>query len=98
MLRDLLVRGGWERDTSFLRREYERHFPADDVWAIATMDPGVSAGDATYDVFDQTIATIEFREKKGGGKSRTPMTLSDVPPIAFTEAVRDIAEVLASQD
>lgn len=98
MLRDLLVRGGWQRDTAFLRREYERTFATDRVVAIATMDPGVTAGDATYDVADQTISTIEFRQKKGRGKSTTPMPLSDVPPIAFSEAVLDLAEVLAASD
>ena len=98
VLRDVLVRGGWERDSAFLRKEYERYFPADEVWAIATMDPGVQAGAATYDVFDQTIASVEFRGKKGGGKSRTPMQLAEVPAIAFSEAVRDVAEVLATQD
>ena len=98
VLRDVLVRGGWDRDSAFLRKEYERRFGNDDVWAIATMEPGVQAGMATYDAYDQTIATIEFREKKGGGKSRTPMTLAEVPPVAFSEALRDVAEVLAVQD
>ena len=98
VLRDVLVRGGWERDSAFLRKEYTRHFASHGVWAIATMDPGVQAGMATYDEFDQTIATIEFREKKGGGMSRTPMTLADVPLVPFSEAIRDIAEVLAAQD
>ncbi|HEY2368628.1 MAG TPA: DUF4132 domain-containing protein [Polyangiaceae bacterium] len=98
VLRDVLVRGGWDRDSAFLRKEYERHYPSDGVWAIATMEPGVQAGMATYDQYDQTIATIEFREKKGGGKSRTPMPLADVPLVPFSEAIRDIAEVLAAQD
>jgi hypothetical protein len=98
VLRDVLVRGGWERDSAFVRMEYTRHFPSHGVWAIATMDPGVQAGMATYDTYDQTIATIDFRQKKGGGMSRTPMTLADVPLVAFSEAVRDIAEVLAAQD
>jgi hypothetical protein len=98
VLRDQLVRGGWERDTAFLRKEYERHFASDGVWAIATMDPGVAAGAATYDAFDQTIATIEFRVKKGGGKSREPVALAEVPPVAFSEAVHDVAEVLSAQD
>jgi len=98
VLRDVLVRGGWERDSAFLRKEYTRHFPSHGVWAIATMEPGVQAGMATYDEFDQTIATIEFREKKGGGMSRTPMTLADVPRVPFSEAIRDLAEVLAAQD
>lgn len=98
VLRDVLVRGGWDRDSAFLRKEYERHYPSFGVWAIATMEPGVQAGMATYDAYDQTIATIEFREKKGGGKSRTPMTLAEVPLVPFSEAVRDIAEVLAAQD
>lgn len=97
-LRDVLVRGGWDRDSAFLRKEYERHYPSFGVWAIATMEPGVQAGMATYDAYDQTIATIEFREKKGGGKSRTPMTLAEVPLVPFSEAIRDIAEVLAAQD
>jgi hypothetical protein len=98
VLRDVLVRGGWDRDSAFLRKEYERHYPSFGVWAIATMEPGVQAGMATYDEYDQTIATIEFREKKGGGKSRTPMTLAEVPLVPFSEAIRDIAEVLAAQD
>ena len=98
VLRDVLVRGGWDRDSAFLRKEYERHYPSFGVWAIATMEPGVQAGMATYDAYDQTIATIEFREKKGGGKSRTPMTLAEVPLVPFSEAIRDIAEVLAAQD
>jgi hypothetical protein len=98
VLRDVLVRGGWERDSAFVRLEYTRHFPSHGVWAIATMDPGVQAGMATYDAYDQTIATIDFREKKGGGMSRTPMKLADVPAVPFSEAVRDIAEVLAAQD
>jgi hypothetical protein len=98
VLRDQLVRGGWDRDTAFLRKEYERHFASEGVWAIATMEPGVQAGGATYDAFDQTIATIEFREKKGSGKSREPIALADVPVVAFSEAVHDIAEVLAAQD
>ena len=54
-------------------KEYERYFPTDDVWAIATMDPGVQAGSATYEEYDQTIASIEFRDRKGGGRSTTPM-------------------------
>jgi len=98
VLRDVLVRGGWERDSAFLRREYTRHFASYGVWAIATMDPGVQAGMATYDEFDQTISTIEFRAKKGGGMSRTAMKLGEAPPVPFSEAIRDIAEVLASQD
>jgi hypothetical protein len=98
VLRDVLVRGGWERDSAFLRTEYTRPFVSFGVWAIATMDPGVQAGMATYDEYDQTIATIEFREKKGGGMSRTPMSLADVPLVPFSEAVRDLAEVLAAQD
>lgn len=98
VLRDLLVRAGWQRDTDYLRKEYTRVFSADKVVAIATMDPGVYAGAATYDAFDQTIASIEFREKKGRGKSAEPMPLSEVPAVAFSEAVRDLSDVLASQD
>ncbi len=97
LLRDMLVRGGWQRDSAFVRREYTRIFRSDGVVAIATMEPGVQAGDASYDVADQIIATIEFRAKKGRGKSTTPMQLSDVPPVAFSEAVLDLAEVLAAQ-
>jgi hypothetical protein len=96
VLRDLLVRAGWQRDSDYLRKEYSRAFER--VVAIATMDPGVYAGAATYDVFDQTIASIEFREKKGRGKSKEPMPLAEVPPVAFSEAVRDLADVLASQE
>jgi hypothetical protein len=98
VLRDVLVRGGWERDSAFVRMEYTRHFASDGIWAIATMDPGVQAGMATYDEYDQTITTIDFRAKKGGGMSRTPMTLGEVPAVPFSEAIRDLAEVLASQD
>ena len=97
MLRDVLVRKGWQRDTDYLRKEYQRAFDADKVVAIATMSPGVHAGEATYDNFDQTIASIEFRAKKGRGKSSEPMPLAEVPPVAFSEAVNDLADVLVLQ-
>jgi hypothetical protein len=90
VLRDVLVRIGWQRDTAFLRKEYQRVFPT--VVAIAEMDPGVQAGSASYDAFDQTIATVEFRLRKGRGKSTTPMTLSDVPAVTFSEAMLDITQ------
>ncbi len=96
ILRDMLVRMGWERDTAFLRQHYERTFGDQKVVAIATMDPGVQAGAATYDEADQTIPTIEFRAKKGRGKSTQPMALAEVPPIAFSEALLDFSEVLAA--
>lgn len=96
LLRDMLVRGGWDRDDAFLRREYERHFVGQRVVAIATMDPGVQAGEATYEIADQTIETIEFRAKKGRGKSTTPMALHEVPAIAFSEAVLDLDDVLVA--
>lgn len=98
VIRDVLVRGGWQRDTAFLRREYERTFLGDKVVAIATMEPGVQAGDASYEIADQTIDTIEFRKKMGRGKSTTPMPLSEVPKIVFSEAVLDLADVLVAQD
>jgi hypothetical protein len=98
VLRDLLIRSGWDRDTDYLRKEYDREFSNEKVVAIATMSPGVPAGEASYDIADQTIASIEFRAKKGRGKSSTPMLLSDVPPLAFTEAVHDIAEALTQSE
>ena len=98
VLRDVLVRKGWERDAAFHRRFYERTFARDGVVAIATMSPGVSAGSASYDTPDQTIPTIEFRKRSGRGKSRTPMPLSEVPPVAFSEAVLDLSDVLVEQD
>jgi hypothetical protein len=97
VLRDVLVRKGWQRDSDYLRKEYQRAFDADRVVAIATMSPGVYAGEATYDAFDQTIASIEFRKKKGRGKSTEPIPLGEVPHVAFSEAVNDIAEVLVAQ-
>lgn len=98
VLRDVLVRRGWERDQAFHRRFYERTFARDGVVAIATMSPGVAAGSASYDVADQTIPTLELRKRTGRGKSRTPMLLSDVPPVAFSEAVLDLTDVLVEQD
>ncbi len=98
VLRDVLVRKGWERDPAFHRRFYERTFARDGVVAIATMSPGVSAGAASYEVADQTIPMIEFRKRTARGKSRTPMALSEVPPVAFSEAVLDFTEVLVEQD
>src|SRR5581483_6966641 len=64
VIRDVLVRKGWQRDKDYLRKEYERRFDGEGVTCILTMDPGVYAGAATYDVLDQTIASIEFRAKK----------------------------------
>lgn len=96
VIRDMLVRGGWKRDDDFLRRTYERRFPGHGVVAIVTMDPGVEAGMATYDTLDQTIPSIEFRAVAGRGKSRTAMPLGEVPPVAFSEAVLDVAETLAA--
>ena len=98
VLRDVLVRRGWERDAALYRRFYERTFARDGVVAIATMSPGVEAGAASYDTADQTIPTIEFRKRTGRGKSRTPLPLSEVPPVAFSEAVLDLTEVLVEQD
>ncbi len=98
VLRDVLVRKGWERDAAFHRRFYERTFARDGVVAIATMSPGVSAGSASYDVADQTIPTIELRKRTGRGMSRTPMPLAEAPPIAFSEAVLDLSDVLVEQD
>jgi hypothetical protein len=97
VLRDVLVRKGWERDPAFLRTYYQRPFGTDRVVAIAHMDPGVQAGSASYDVADQTISSIEFRAKVGRGKSREAMQLGEVPAVAFSEAVADLADVLAEQ-
>ncbi|MDF2692070.1 MAG: hypothetical protein K0S65_453 [Labilithrix sp.] len=98
VLRDVLVRKGWERDRAFFRQFYQRTFLGDRVVAIATMSPGVSAGSASYTVADQTIATIEFRKRTGRGKSSEPMPLADVPRVAFSEAVLDLSDVLVEQD
>lgn len=97
-LRDVLVKKGWERDPAFLRQFYQRTFGHDGVVAIATMSPGVSAGSASYDDADQTIPTIEFRKKRGRGKSREPMPLSEVPAVALSEALLDLADVLVEQE
>lgn len=45
-----------------------------------------------------SIPTIELRKRTGRGKSRTPMPLAEAPPIAFSEAVLDLSDVLVEQD
>jgi hypothetical protein len=98
VLRDVLVRRGWERDPDYFRQFYQRTFARDGVVAVAVMSPGVAAGAASYDVADQTISTLEFRKRTGRGKSREPVVLAEVPSIAFSEAVLDLSEVLVEQD
>jgi Domain of unknown function (DUF4132) len=108
MLRDVLVRKGWERDPAFVRQFYQRTFARAGVVAVATMSPGVAAGSASYDVADQVISSITFRRHTDDTKSsrRTrarpaeaaPMPLAEIPAVAFSEAVLDLNEVLAEQD
>lgn len=97
-IRDTLVRRGWDRDPDIHRRYYKRSFPGAGVAAIATMNPGVFAGNARYDVKDQTISSIEFIALEKNPLAQTRLRLGDVPKAAFSEAVLDIHEVLIEQD
>lgn len=96
VIRDTLVRRGWERDPSAHRRFYRRIFAG--VAAYATLDPGVPAGYATYDTKDQTIPVVHFKKGTEKRMSTKPMAIRDVPPVAFSEALLDLREVLVEQD
>lgn len=96
VIRDTLIRRGWERDPSPHRLFYRRDLSG--VAAIARLDPGVFAGSATYDVKDQTIPTLEFKKKGEKRLASKPMSIADVPPVVFSEAILDLQEILANQD
>jgi hypothetical protein len=98
VIRDTLVRRGWERDPGTMRMFYRRFFPAEGVFAIVHMDPGVFAGSATYDVKDQTIPRIEFKKKGEKKMSTAALPLGEVPPVVFCEALLDVQEILVEQD
>jgi len=89
VLRDVLLLAGWDRDEAgWLRRWYQRDFPSHSVRALARMDPGVHAGDATYDHDDQTISAVEFyKVSKNGRRAGKPMALSEVPTLCIAEAL-----------
>jgi hypothetical protein len=97
VIRDTLIRRGWERDPSLLRKFYRRRFPGDRVVAIAHLDPGVSAGSATYDVKDQAIREVEWK-RQGEKRLGQVVRLGEVPPVAYSEALLDLQEVLVEQE
>jgi hypothetical protein len=97
VIRDVLVRKGWDRDPSIMRQFYDRTFKGDRVRASATLDPGVSAGYAKYDVKDQTIPTVKFFVEGEKGPE-VALRIGDVPKVAFSEALLDLYELLAEQD
>lgn len=96
VIRDTLIRRGWERDPSPLRQFYRRDLSG--VAAIARLDPGVFAGSATYDVKDQSIPTVEFKKRGEKRLSSKALPLGEVPPVAFSEAMLDIQEILGDED
>jgi hypothetical protein len=97
VLRDMLVRKGWDRDPSIVRSFYDRTFKGDGVRAAANLDPGVPAGSATYKVKDQKISTVKFFVEKERGPD-VALRIGDVPKVAFSEALLDLYELLAEQD
>jgi hypothetical protein len=96
VIRDTLIRRGWERDPSHHRMFYRRNFTG--VAAVAHLDPGVYAGSATYEAKDQSIPRVEFKKKGEKRTASAATTLGDVPAVAFSEALLDIQEILVDQD
>jgi hypothetical protein len=98
VIRDTLIRRGWERDPSHKRMFYRRTFPGEGVVAVAHLDPGVYAGAATYEAKDQTIPRVEFKKKGPKRTSSASLPLGEVPAVAFSEALLDVQEILVEQD
>ena len=63
-----------------------------------TADPGVHAGAATYETKDQTIPRVEFKKKGEKRTASAALPLGEVPPVAFSEALLDVQEILVEQD
>lgn len=96
VIRDTLIRRGWQRDPSPHRLFYRRDLSG--VASYARLDPGVFAGSATYDEKDQTIPALEFKKKGEKRVASKSMSIADVPLVVFSEAIVDLQEILANQD
>jgi hypothetical protein len=57
----------------------------------------VTAGFATYTEKDQAIPGVDFR-RLGEKRMGSVLELGDVPPVAFSEALLDVREVLVEQE